>query len=220
MDRADLVGHGIFAGGKGFHGSGNAVGHHYLMADDLGLVNVSENVACLDLVSDRCGRNKFPLRRPIERGKIYSLLYVRTRRLIHTLKRALDTVVYRGCKSRSELCRQRRSRGDNAVSASESRGLLIHLDRCAISVDLDYLSYKLLLTDTHDVEHIRVAHSLRNNERSGYFLNSSLSHYLLRVPSYGSFLSLKSAAHGKNAAVRITLYKLYLRRPRAPPRAS
>ena len=50
-----------------------------------------------------------------------------------------------------------------------------------------YLAYKVLIRNAHNVEHIRVAHTLRNNKRARNLGYSSFGHcdysYLLKIIS-------------------------------------
>ena len=118
-----------------------------------------------------------PLFRPVERRNIYSSLQIGSADLHYLGKRALYSVKNRADKPRSQLNAQWLSGGHHFFARSQSRGLLINLNRRPIAVHFYYLAYKVLIRDTHHVEHIGVSHALRYYERTRDLYYRSFGHY-------------------------------------------
>ena len=60
----------------------------------------------------------------------------------------------------------------------ETGGLLVNLNGGLVSVNFYDLADQSLVADAHNVEHVRVAHTACNYERTGYFFDCALAHVL------------------------------------------
>ena len=131
------------------------------------LLNSAQHVACLYLVAGFGSRGELPLFRVVERGNVDTALEVCARDLHYLVQRALDSVINSADKSGAELNGQRSAGALYGFAGAETRGLLIYLNRSAVAVHLDDLTDKTLAAYAHNVKHIRVAHTLGNNKRTG-----------------------------------------------------
>ena len=176
IDDADLVNYRVLSREQLLYGAVYRGRDHYLMADDLRLVDISENVAAGNLGAGFDACREFPLFLSVKRRQVYAPLNVGAADLSHFLERTLNSVVYVGNYAGAQLNGEGRARGNDLFAASQSGSLLIDLYGCAVPVHLDDLTDELVLADANHVEHICFSHALGNDERTRYFYYLSFNH--------------------------------------------
>ena len=131
-----------------------------------GLLNGAKRVACLHLVADLGDGLKVPFLFVVERGNVDASFEVGAGDLHNLVERTLNAVVNRADQAGAQLNGQRRTGGFNGFAGAETGGFFIYLNGRAVAVHLDNLANQTLRADAHNVEHIRVAHTLGDNQRT------------------------------------------------------
>ena len=129
------------------------------------------------MVTDLGGCHELPDLVAVEGGNLHTAGEEVAAGLFDDLvQRTLDTVVDRADQSGSEFDGKRYLHGFNGLAGAEALRFLIDLNGSFVSVHFDDLADQTLLADTDNVKHVGVAHAFRNDQRAGYFFNSSNAH--------------------------------------------
>ncbi|CDB00655.1 unknown [Lachnospiraceae bacterium CAG:215] len=177
LDNADNILHGELTGFDLFNFSFHSVRNHDLLLYNDRLLYGSEHVALRDFVSNLHGRNKFPFQIPFQGRYFHTTFQAVSRNFHDIIQRSLDSVVNTCDQSGSQFNGHRYAHRLHRFSRSESRSLLINLNRRLVSVYLNDFANQSLFTDTNHVKHVRVAHSRCNDKRSCDFFNYACAHF-------------------------------------------
>ena len=165
------------AGANLLHLTGDTVGHHDLLLDDRGLLDRAEDVTGDELVALGDRGDELPLFLLVQGRDLHSPAQEVAVGDLHDLVQgALDAVVDRADEAGAQLDGERHVGRNDGLAGPEALRLLVDLDGGLVPVNLNDLADQLLVADTDDVEHVRVAHAGGNDQRSGHFLDYSRAH--------------------------------------------
>ena len=161
-----------------------SIRNHDLLLYHRRLLDRTDHISFFDFISDFNSRNKLPFQISFQRRNFHTPLQTVARDFHDIIQRSLDSIVNAGNQPRSEFYGHWHFHGFHRLSRSESGCLLIYLNRRLVSVHLYNFADQSLLTYTHDIKHIRIAHSRGNDQRSCYFFNYAFTHCRIYLPLF------------------------------------
>ena len=191
-DRVHRVRHRVVALGNGGDSAAHVVRQHNLVGHHGGFLYHTDRVAADHAVADRDGRSEVPVLVARQRRHLHAALQIGAAHLHDLRQRALDAVEDRADQTRSELHTQRFARGHHFLARSQSGCLLIHLNRRLVTVHFDDLTDQPFLADAYHVEHVRVPHAFRDDQRTGDLGDRSLRHITIPFDKGQSLLNMIS----------------------------
>ena len=180
VDGGDVLCYGIVAFLKTCDGSLQSVGYHDLVKDYFSFLYSTDDVSAFYLCALGNSGNEVPLLLSVQRFNLNaSLKQIGVGLLSDLLQRSLDTIIDTADQSGSQLYGHGNAGGYDRLSGTKSGGLLVYLNGSKIPVHLNDLTDQMLVRNAHNVEHVGVAHSLGNNQGSGYLLYNTFTHFCL-----------------------------------------
>ena len=131
--------------------------HHDLVVDGNRLLDDTDHVTAADLVAFLDGGVKLPLLFEVDAGRVDPSIEVRTAHLtLQYVQGTLNAVINCVQHPRTKVDRQRFARVLDGLTGADPGGLLIHLNRRDVALDLDDLPHESLVADVDDIVHAGV----------------------------------------------------------------
>ena len=146
---------------------------HDLVEDGGGLLHGADDVAADDLRALFHDGVKLPFLLAVQRRDLDAAGDGGARHVADLGQRALDAVIDVLQHAGSQLHGQGHSRRLDLGAGAEAGGLLIDLDGGAVARHVQDLADQALLADTHNVGDVGVGQTVRHDQRSGYFCDST-----------------------------------------------
>ena len=169
LKHGNALGDGVAAAGDGHESARKLRRHHDLVAYGTGLLNGADYVAAGESFADLGGGDELPLLLTVQCRNVGASGDGGACYRSDLRQRTLDTVVNILKHTGSELDGHRHTGRLDDGAGSETRSLLIDLDRRTVAVHVEDLADEPLRADSYDVGDVCVRKSPGDHKRAGYF---------------------------------------------------